>query len=67
MIVEALKALLICLMIIIGVYVAIRVWTYGLFRSYFMARKESRKENGNAETSEKVDEGKVSKEVGRRL
>uniref|UniRef100_A0A6M3MBM9 Uncharacterized protein n=1 Tax=viral metagenome TaxID=1070528 RepID=A0A6M3MBM9_9ZZZZ len=31
-------------------YIAIRLWAYGIFRSYFDAKKQDRKENKNAKT-----------------
>lgn len=47
---DEIKIVLAAIAIIFVAYIAIRLWAYGIFRSYFDAKKQNRKEDSNAET-----------------
>jgi cytochrome bd-type quinol oxidase subunit 2 len=43
-----LQYLTVIVAVLVVPYVLIRLWSYGIFRSYFQAKKEEEKENGKA-------------------
>lgn len=47
-------------------YVLIRLWSYGIFRSYFQAKKlEEQEDKENGKAKQTFDEGSVDKKIGR--